>query len=81
MNYNFDQILDRKKLSTSKWEMERARKHNENLLCFGTADMDFKSSKPVIDALREVVENGHFGYPWRGTKLFITRRFIIYLPS
>ena len=65
MKYDFDQVLDRSKLSTSKWEMEIARKHNPNLLCFGTADMDFKSSQPIIDALRTVVDNGHFGYPFK----------------
>lgn len=65
MKYDFNQVLDRSKLSTSKWEMEIARKQNPNLLCFGTADMDFKSSKPIIDALQEVVNNGHFGYPFK----------------
>lgn len=63
--YDFDVILDRKKLSTSKWEGQISEKKNPNLLCFGTADMDFCSAPPIINALREVVEAGHFGYPFK----------------
>ena len=65
MKYDFDQVLNRDNLSTSKWEMEISRKQNKNLLCFVTADMDFKSSEPIIQSLRKVVENGHFGYPFK----------------
>jgi cystathionine beta-lyase len=65
MTSAFDEVLPREKLSTAKWEMEFARTGNPNLLCFGTADMDFRSPRAVVDALRATVEQGHFGYPYR----------------
>lgn len=44
--------------------MEVARTGDPGLLCFGTADMDFRSPAAVIDALAKVVAAGHFGYPF-----------------
>lgn len=65
VNYNFDEVLDRSRLSTMKWESQIKRKNDDSLLCFGTADMDFKSAQPIIDALQQVVAAGHFGYPYK----------------
>ncbi|MGG1660435.1 MalY/PatB family protein [Brevibacillus sp. NRS-1366] len=65
MKYNFDEVLDRSKLSTMKWEAQMKRKNDDSLLCFGTADMDFKSAQPIIDAIQKVVDVGHFGYPYK----------------
>ncbi|HDH1546464.1 TPA: hypothetical protein PIU55_005196 [Klebsiella quasipneumoniae subsp. quasipneumoniae] len=44
---NFDTILPRDGLCTSKWEFEFERKQDKTLLPFGTADMDFKSAQPI----------------------------------
>ena len=65
MAYNFDAELDRSKLHTMKWEYEQDRKKNPNLLCFGTAEMDFKAAQPILSAFQNVVFNGHFGYPYK----------------
>lgn len=65
MTYNFDQPLDRTNLHTMKWEYEQDRKNNPNLLCFGTAEMDFPAAQPVVDAFQEVITRGHFGYPYK----------------
>lgn len=65
MQYNFDQKLDRSRLHTMKWEYEQERKHNRNLLCFGTAEMDFTAAPPILEAFQKVVDNGHFGYPYK----------------
>lgn len=65
MKYNFNEILDRSNLSTMKWESQFDYKQDHSLLCFGTADMDFKSAQPIIDALVKVAEAGHFGYPYK----------------
>lgn len=46
-----------------KWEYERERTSYQDLLCFGTADMDYASPEPVLSALRSVVDQGHLGYP------------------
>lgn len=61
--FDFDTMLERGNLSTLKWEMEIARTNDPSLLSFGTADMDFRSPPAVLDALRQVAEDGHFGYP------------------
>ena len=65
MDYNFDTVLDRTGLSTMKWEAEQARKNNPNLLCFGTAEMDFKAAEPIRTEFQNVVSRGHFGYPYK----------------
>ena len=65
MQYNFDQKLDRSKLHTMKWEYEQDRKQNKNLLCLGTAEMDFPAAAPIIEAFQNVVDQGHFGYPYK----------------
>lgn len=50
-------------LSRLKWEYERERASYDDLLCFGTADMDYRSPEPILSALRNVLERGHLGYP------------------
>lgn len=46
-----------------KWEWERERTGYSDLLSFGTADMDFRTPAPVLDALKAVLDRGHLGYP------------------
>ena len=50
-------------LSRLKWEYEKERTSYEDLLCFGTADMDYQSPKPILDALKKILDQGHLGYP------------------
>lgn len=50
-------------LSRLKWEYEKERTSCQDLLCFGTADMDYVSPEPILAALRQVVDRGHLGYP------------------
>lgn len=66
----FDEVLPREGLSTAKWEMEIDRLGNPDLLCFGTAEMDFRSPPVVVEALRAAVDRGHFGYPYRPDAYF-----------
>ena len=65
MTRSFDENLSNHGLSRAKWEMEIARTGDPGVLCFGTADMDFRSPPSVVDALAEVVARGHFGYPYK----------------
>ena len=46
-----------------KWEYERERTSYEDILCFGTADMDYCSPQPVLDAMKRALDRGHLGYP------------------
>lgn len=64
-DFGFDVPLDRSRLSTQKWEAEIARKQDPSLLCFGTAEMDFRAAPPVLEAIGQVAEDGHFGYPFK----------------
>lgn len=50
-------------LARLKWEYEQERMPCEDLLCFGTADMDYRSPEPVLSALRDIIDRGHLGYP------------------
>ena len=62
--YDFDEMIRRNGLSTMKWEAEIQRTGYEDLLCFGTADMDFSSPEPVLQAVRQIADAGHLGYPY-----------------
>lgn len=57
MPYDFDRIIDRRHTGSSKW-----RKYGPDVLPLWVADMDFTSPEPVIQALRDRVEHGLFGY-------------------
>lgn len=56
--YNFDQIHPRRPGDSLKWTL-----YPEDVLPLWVADMDFLSPEPVIQALRQRVEHGIFGYP------------------
>lgn len=50
-------------LPRMKWEYEEDRTGIDDLLCFGTADMDYASPQPILNAIQNVVDHGHLGYP------------------
>ncbi len=56
--YNFDQIIERRSTNSLKWNL-----YDQDVLPMWVADMDFLSPKPVLDALRGLVDHGIFGYP------------------
>jgi cystathionine beta-lyase len=56
MNYDFDQIIDRRSSDSVKW------KAYGDAIPLWVADMDFCAPEPVIRALRERVDHGVFGY-------------------
>lgn len=57
MTHNFDQLIDRRRFESVKWH-----RYDDDVLPLWVADMDFRSPEPVIEALRERVEQGVFGY-------------------
>jgi cystathionine beta-lyase len=57
MAQDFDQIIDRRRFQSVKWH-----RYEEDVLPVWVADMDFRSPEPVVEALRERVEHGVFGY-------------------
>ncbi len=58
INFDFDTPLNRRDSESAKWN-----RYEEDVLPMWVADMDFRSPEPVIEALRQRVEHGVFGYP------------------
>jgi cystathionine beta-lyase len=56
-NHELDQRIDRRRFESIKWH-----RYDRDVLPMWVADMDFRSPEPVIEALRERVEHGVFGY-------------------
>ncbi|MCR5072325.1 MAG: aminotransferase class I/II-fold pyridoxal phosphate-dependent enzyme [Clostridiales bacterium] len=50
-------------LQRMKWEEEIEQTSIGDLLCYGTADMDFRCPEPILSALSGVLQAGHLGYP------------------
>lgn len=63
---DFDQIIDRGETSSLKWERYRGR----DILPLWVADMDFRSPPAVVDALRQRVAHGIFGYTLAPKELY-----------
>ena len=57
MAFDFDRVADRRTSDSNKW-----RKYPGDVLPLWVADMDFASPPAVVQALRERVEHGFFGY-------------------
>ncbi len=58
MNFNFDEIVNRKGSNSYKWDTNR----NEEVIPMWVADMDFQTAPPIIEALTKRVQHGVFGY-------------------
>lgn len=58
MDYNFDEIIPRRNTQSFKWDLEK----DPEVLPMWVADMDFKTSPAVLEALHKRVEHGVFGY-------------------
>lgn len=71
IKYNFDEIINRKDNHSVKYnEWTRFGDCPEDLIPMWIADMDFKTAKPVIDAVKEKAEHGIFGYVYRPEEYF-----------
>lgn len=58
MKYDFDKIVDRRNTGSVKWDTNKDR----SILPLWVADMDFPSPQPIIDAIKQKMELGIFGY-------------------
>ncbi|PTM59520.1 MalY/PatB family protein [Desmospora activa] len=65
MRYDFDQIVNRKQTASEKWDGIEKIFGAPNLHPMWVADMDFRSPQPVIEAMKQRVEHGIFGYNLR----------------
>jgi cystathionine beta-lyase len=57
MKYHFDRVIERRTTDSIKW-----KKFGDDVIPMWVADMDFPSPEPVIQALRQRVDHGIFGY-------------------
>lgn len=64
MKYNFDEIINRKCTSSSKWDNVGPRVGNPNALPMWVADMDFRCPQPVVDAIIQRAKHMIYGYPY-----------------
>ena len=61
-NLNFDEVVDRRDTDSLKWDFALRRGKPEDVLPLWVADMDFKTSSYVQDAIEERTRHGIFGY-------------------
>lgn len=61
-NLNFDEIINRKGTNCLKYDFAKRRGMPEDVLTLWVADMDFKTSSYVEDAIIERTKHGIFGY-------------------
>ena len=69
-NLDFDTIIDRKNTDCLKYDFAKRRGMPEDVLPLWVADMDFKTSSYVEDALAERARHGIFGYSESQTPYF-----------
>ena len=67
---NFDEIVDRRGTDCLKYDFAVKRGIPEDVLPLWVADMDFKTSSYVEDALIERAKHGVFGYTESGERYF-----------
>ncbi len=81
MKYNFNEKIDRRGNHSAKWEEIGNKFISNDLWPMWIADMDLKTAPVIIDAMREKLEQGIFGYVYRPVSYYqsaadwIERRF------
>jgi cystathionine beta-lyase len=70
MNFNFDQIIDRKGSSCIKYDGMGKFLGADDALPMWVADMDFLTPNYITDAIITRAEHGVFGYPMREESYF-----------
>ncbi|MFY9214540.1 MAG: MalY/PatB family protein [Tissierellaceae bacterium] len=70
MKYNFDEVIDRRNTDSIKWNQLEETYGVEGLLPMWIADMDFKSSKEIIQAIKDRADHGVFGYIYKSDSFY-----------
>ena len=65
MKYNFDEVIDRINYHSVKWDELETTFGAKDVLPMWVADMEFRSPKPVIEAIKKAAEHGIYGYTSR----------------
>jgi len=89
MQYNFDEIIDRRDTGSLKWH------YNDDTIALWVADMDFKAATPILSAVEQVMQHGILGYTkptdalynsiigWHGRRydLWLDKQDILFSPG
>lgn len=71
IKYNFDEIINRKDNHSVKYnELQKFKNCPDDLIPLWIADMDFKTSQSIIEAIKNKAEHGIFGYVYRPEEYF-----------
>ncbi|MHC2995301.1 MAG: pyridoxal phosphate-dependent aminotransferase [Candidatus Atribacteria bacterium] len=62
MKYDFDKIIDRTNYHSVKWDELENTFGAKDVLPMWVADMEFRSPKPVIEAIKKATKHGIYGY-------------------
>lgn len=65
MNFNFDKIIDRTNNFSAKWSEMNKNFGTNDLLPMWVADMDFLTAPCIMEALKDRLDQGIFGYTTR----------------
>ena len=60
MEYNFDEIIDRRHTNSAKFD-EMDALFGSDVMHLGVADMDYRSPEPILNAMQKIVKKGVFG--------------------
>lgn len=69
-NLDFDTVIDRKNTRSLKYDFAVKRGRPEDVLPLWVADMDFKVSSYILEALEDMTRHGIFGYSESGDEYF-----------
>lgn len=59
---NFNEIINRKGTYSTQWDYIKDRFGRDDILPFSISDTDFRAPKEIIEAVRELVDFGIYGY-------------------
>lgn len=64
MNYDFESLINRKKLGSSKWlgMIDKKPDVSENVVPFSVADMEFKNAPEIMEGLKTYLDETILGY-------------------
>lgn len=65
MKYNFDEVIDREKNRSAKYDEREKKFGTRDVISMWIADMDFRTAQPIIDAAKKKAEEGIWGYTSR----------------
>ena len=65
MKYNFDEVIDRNKNRSAKYDEREKKFGSSQVIPLWIADMGFRTAEPVIEAARRKADEGIWGYTSR----------------